>query len=74
MPCNRLPLPSHKIRDGHLEAFGNRELALQSLQDPYVLLNPPTLGFLDGVLGATEALQQQLRIISLPLLVRQGLC
>jgi hypothetical protein len=67
----RTPLPSSEIKDGHVAAFGNREIALASLEDSLVLFNPPTLGFLDNVLGSTKALSAKLDSISLPFLVRQ---
>ena len=65
----RLPLPSAKIKDGHLEAFGDRALAMRSLEDPLVLFVPPTLGFLDQVLQSTATLQTQLHAVDVPFLV-----
>ncbi|KAK9901687.1 hypothetical protein WJX75_008382 [Coccomyxa subellipsoidea] len=39
----RTPLPSSEIKDGHVAAFGNREIALASLEDSLVLISLPFL-------------------------------
>ena len=66
---HRLPLPTAELRDTHLEAFGDSAVGLASLEDPLVLFNPPTLGFVDEVIAATTFLSARLKEITLPLLV-----
>lgn len=52
-----------------MAAFGNQEIALASLEDPLVIFDPPTLGFLDNVLAATDIIGASLDRVSLPFLV-----
>ena len=69
MSC-RLALPTSEIKDTHLTAFGDQEIGRKSLEDPLVLFNPPTLGFVDQVLASTAHISEHFSQVTESILVR----